>query len=134
MVGEIYFNVKLDYSPKKLLTLLINKDAGYKETNIFLPEFDNVPIFQNSHRYILFNKNPRCVKCGREIKYAVFKGNARRGHINFFSEDGVLMTKDHIKPKSKGGKDNLNNMQTMCEICNSNKGNKYKKNPKKKKA
>jgi 5-methylcytosine-specific restriction endonuclease McrA len=32
------------------------------------------------------------------------------------------MTKDHIFPKSKGGKDVIENMQTMCTICNKNKG------------
>jgi 5-methylcytosine-specific restriction endonuclease McrA len=32
------------------------------------------------------------------------------------------MTKDHIVPKSKGGKDMLSNTQTMCVICNTKKG------------
>lgn len=36
----------------------------------------------------------------------------------------VLMTKDHIIPKSKGGTNKLENFQTMCFECNSNKGNK----------
>jgi 5-methylcytosine-specific restriction endonuclease McrA len=35
----------------------------------------------------------------------------------------VLMTQDHIRPKSRGGKDNIENLQTMCTICNRRKGN-----------
>jgi 5-methylcytosine-specific restriction endonuclease McrA len=31
-------------------------------------------------------------------------------------------TKDHIVPKSKGGKDMLSNTQTICVICNTKKG------------
>ena len=29
---------------------------------------------------------------------------------------------DHIIPKSKGGKDHIDNYQLMCEECNSKKG------------
>ena len=36
----------------------------------------------------------------------------------------ILMTKDHIVPKSHGGTNASNNLQTMCEECNNNKGNK----------
>lgn len=47
-------------------------------------------------------------------------------HINLygFTPDGKerLMTKDHIKAKSRGGRDELSNMQTMCENCNRKKG------------
>lgn len=33
------------------------------------------------------------------------------------------MTKDHIIPKSKDGKDDISNYQTMCYKCNLEKGN-----------
>jgi len=35
----------------------------------------------------------------------------------------ILMTKDHIVPVSLGGKDSLDNLQTMCYRCNRSKGN-----------
>lgn len=42
-----------------------------------------------------------------------------------YDKDGneVLMTKDHIVPKSLGGRNCLENYQTMCCVCNCNKGN-----------
>jgi hypothetical protein len=43
-------------------------------------------------------------------------------HLNLFAVDRaggmILMTKDHIYPKSKGGSDEIENMQTMCYRCN----------------
>jgi len=33
-------------------------------------------------------------------------------------EPMILMTKDHILPISKGGRDFLGNMQPMCAVCN----------------
>lgn len=35
----------------------------------------------------------------------------------------VLYTIEHIKPKSRGGENNLNNFIGMCETCNKDKGN-----------
>jgi hypothetical protein len=41
------------------------------------------------------------------------------------SKDGlVMMTKDHITPRSQGGPTNWENLQTMCTICNGKKGSK----------
>ncbi|RZA15647.1 MAG: HNH endonuclease, partial [Proteobacteria bacterium] len=33
----------------------------------------------------------------------------------------VLMTKDHVIPIAKGGRDRLNNYQTLCIDCNRKK-------------
>lgn len=85
----------------------------------------------NSHRYqTFFTKGLRCVCCGIEGKYfAKEKGRRVKSyHLNLYAidKDGneVLMTKDHIIPKSKGGQDHIDNYQTMCEVCNMAKGNK----------
>lgn len=47
----------------------------------------------------------RCVYCGKSS-----------------IEDGVKLSLDHIQPSSKGGKDDVSNLVTSCQICNSSKG------------
>jgi len=42
-------------------------------------------------------------------------------HFNLYAEENgrlVLMTKDHVLAKSKGGNDELSTYQTMCCTCN----------------
>lgn len=74
-----------------------------------------------------------CKKCGlsgaffaleRDIYQPQAKGN--KYHLNLYAtlEDNteVLMTKDHILAKANGGKNSLDNYQTMCVACNCQKG------------
>ncbi len=89
-----------------------------------------VKVKITSERYRLFKESRVCVKCGIEGKFLAvekFLEEIKNYHINMYgiSEDGqeVLMTKDHIIPKSKGGKNHHSNYQTMCTKCNINKGN-----------
>jgi 5-methylcytosine-specific restriction endonuclease McrA len=50
-----------------------------------------------------------------------------RYHFNLYgyNERGeeIMLTKDHIIPKSKEGKNDIDNYQTMCCKCNWKKGN-----------
>jgi len=70
----------------------------------------------------------KCIHCGIEGKYfAVEKHFSQKNgyHLNLYAvEDGeeILMTKDHIIPYANGGKNNLDNYQTMCTDCNIAKG------------
>ena len=89
---------------------------------------DGYPVYGRSLRYSLFyQKGCDCVKCGRKGSYFKLEesDNPERRHFNLYSEDNILMTKDHIKPKIAGGKDIIENLQPMCSICNSEKSGEY---------
>lgn len=105
--------------------LLLQDDHLKRTQNIVVDGFMVYPI---SLRYMTFyQKGVTCVCCGKVGTHFRLcgSGNANRRHFNLFADDGSLMTKDHIRPKSKDGKNTVPNLWTMCERCNSAKGNFY---------
>jgi hypothetical protein len=88
----------------------------------------------NSARMLCFKRSIFCVSClipGTHFRLEQHenKGNNSkpdRAHLNMYNATNpkyILMTKDHIIPESWGGTDNLENLQTMCTLCNQKKGN-----------
>lgn len=84
-------------------------------------------VKMNSQRYFLFRENNKCVCCGLIGTIVSCEKNAQdtNPHLNLYGvQNGnyILITKDHIKPKCSGGRDNHSNYQTMCSVCNGLKG------------
>ena len=77
------------------------------------------------------NKNNlKCITCGTEAKYFKLHEHQMKDNTFYFQLYGinefggeVQFTKDHVMPKSLGGKNNISNYQVMCKICNGIKGN-----------
>lgn len=106
----------------------------------FFREYAGYTVKMQSHRYTLFKeKGLTCVECGITGTYFGLDMPMNRDgtptfsrpHFNLYAvnEDGeeVLMTKDHILPKSKGGPNHTDNYQVMCHECNQAKGGIIKK-------
>lgn len=122
----------------KLLTLqqvipYVNSDTKNKYGEKYCTFF-NQNVKMTSVRLRTFaRKGIACVRCGcRGVFFAMEKSKGQgRYHLNLYgyNREGneILFTKDHILPKSKGGRDSLRNMQTMCQPCNCRKGNTVEK-------
>lgn len=139
-LGEVKTLLK-DFNPTKLLRKEIYsieevrgkvKDALFeKDKKLAKVDFDGDLIKGNSQRYqTFFTKGCKCVVCGIEGKYFAKERHLQNKsyHLNLYAVDNngdeILMTKDHIMPRSKGGIDDISNYQTMCKLCNEAKGNK----------
>jgi len=88
-------------------------------------------IKADSQRYKIFKqKGTICVHCGLEATHFKVERfpNDKTFHLNLYAidieGDEVLFTKDHIIPKGHGGCNKLENYQTMCSPCNTDKGDK----------
>lgn len=84
-------------------------------------------VKMNSHRYFIFRDSVTCAACGltgTQMVLEIGMGD-KSPHFNLYAEEKgqlVLMTKDHVTPKSLGGANHHSNYQTMCAICNNLKG------------
>jgi len=94
---------------------------------------DSIMVKMGSHRYQLYaEKGCACVRCDLVGTYFAlersFGQKYGKWHFNLYGRNKhgheKMMTKDHIIPRSKGGKNKLSNYQPMCETCNRKKADK----------
>jgi hypothetical protein len=72
-----------------------------------MPELDSYSFVRAGKWWAVLARDKwKCLSCGRSSK-----------------EDGVLLEVDHIIPRSKGGSDDMSNLQTLCKKCNIGKSN-----------
>ena len=84
------------------------EEVDLDETAPQLPELDSYKFIRDRRWYqVLMRDDWTCCSCRRSAK-----------------AHGIVLHIDHILPRSFGGKDELNNLQTLCQKCNLGKSNK----------
>lgn len=96
----------------------------------YLPITELQTTYAEHRRLKVFkHKGCKCITCGVEGVHLI-KGLDPTGgsHVDLYTKDFRLMTVDHNIPKSKGGSNDLSNLDPMCERCNTKKSNKFNNN------
>jgi hypothetical protein len=89
----------------------IDDEASKEVVNIDDIHIDETKFVRAGIRWQVFERDGfKCVACGKS------------------AADGAILHVDHIIPRSKGGKDEMDNYQTLCQTCNIGKSNKSSEN------
>ena len=73
-----------------------------------MPKLDSYSFVRAGKWWAVLGRDRwKCLSCGRSTR-----------------EGGVLLEVDHIIPRSRGGSDDMINLQTLCRKCNIGKSNK----------
>lgn len=119
------------------LASFINRDVRSRIT-LSTPNFGDFKVKVSGNRLNCLRNNHTCVSCGIEgVVWSLESHVNEAPHLNLYAQAKefnhwkksiqgglILMTQDHIMPKSRGGTDTEDNLQTMCLICNNKKGSK----------
>jgi 5-methylcytosine-specific restriction endonuclease McrA len=113
----------LNYSsPKGKVKEARHKSYRYPEYKKIYDEYQNL-----KHTKALYTINSRIerAKMSNSIRHDVLKRDSFKCcYCGRTAADGARLEVDHIIPVSKGGKTEMNNLQTLCDRCNSGKSNK----------
>jgi len=108
--------------------LKVPSKIGHGYTPIKMISLKELHTKYSTHKRlrVFHHKGLDCVSCSRIGKYLISAKDIADGvHVDLYTKDFELMTIDHIKPKSKGGSDNIENLNPMCEKCNTTKSDNY---------
>jgi len=93
-------------------------------------QFGDVLVRVSDTARVVIKDDFTCKGCGKEAEFiSVYKteidDSTIYGMIFYHVENDKVInhTKDHIVPKSLGGKDTFNNYQDLCVVCNHEKDN-----------
>lgn len=122
-LGEISIEEFINkFKTAKTEYYMLNKKSKKKHKFIVTAKDGRKYEFKTSSlRYHTFYKSLECAGCGLKGSYLLIqktKDKNENPHANLYASNDMLMTKDHIIRKSEGGKDHINNLQTMCHTCN----------------
>jgi hypothetical protein len=84
-------------------------------------------VGMKSQRMLLLGRSQKCVCCGLTATHFWLEhSGCRSPHLNMYGMKGgkeIMLTCDHVIPRSKGGHTCIDNLQLLCSCCNSAKAN-----------
>lgn len=102
----IAFSSKLSNEMSKKQHDVVKADSIQVDQVDLLDKIErSVPVMPGLRWQVFQRDDWRCVSCGKTV------------------DEGARLEVDHIIPRSKGGKDELSNFQTLCRECNIGKSN-----------
>lgn len=118
-----------EFSTEDILPL-VSKNSKLKRIKSSINGLEcNVRL--NSRKLYVFKRNTKCCCCGICGEKFILSYNKKDEpfSLQLYATNSfgcrILLTQDHIRFKSAGGKDGLYNLRTMCDICNNIRSNKY---------
>ncbi len=118
----------------EVLPHIIQDAIRHNSLNLWCPDIDKkINVHLSSARIRLIGRTQECAACKikgdhfwAEANSKDVKGSPCGWHLNLYAIDHhgspVMLTLDHIKPRSKGGTKSPNNIQLLCARCNNIKG------------
>ena len=112
-INLLYYTPKHRYKYSRAITTNYQglteayTEAAKREAKKTEAKMERAKLSDKLRYQVLLRDHRRCAICGRSAK------------------DGAVLHIDHIKPVSKGGKTEINNLRVLCDRCNLGKGDSF---------